>query len=242
MKNSLISFSPSIKNITKDRVNFILAVIPVVIGIILYMFLGSWVYGTLMDQGRLLIESYISSGSLGEVVYWLVATIFTIVLYFLVNWTFVLIITILSSPFNDMLSSRIEKKLQGRELESLGSSFSYIAKNFLLTLVTEIKKVTFIIILSLVSFVFGYIPLLTPISIFISVMLLAIGFIDYSWSRHEVNFKDCLSDLRKNVVNYGIGGAFFFILISIPIVNLVVSPWATSYFTTLWIKNNEPRC
>ena len=140
-----------------------------------------------------------------------------------------------------MLSRRVEKISKGEQLESFSASFSIIGTTFIMTLGNEIKKILFILILSLVAFAFGYIPLLTPLSIFISVLLLAIGFIDYSWSRHNIPFKSCVGDLKKNILNYGFGGGFFFILISVPVINLIVSPWATSYFTLLWLENNESR-
>ena len=241
IKNSLSAFKPSVHNIFKDKVNFILALIPIMIGVILYITLGAWVYGSLMDQGRALIEQYISEGALGSFVYYIVATIFTILLYFVINWTFVLIVTVMASPFNDLLSSRTEKKLRGEKLDSFTESMNIIGSTLIKTLFNEIKKVSFILVLSLISFVLGYVPLLTPFSLLITVLLLSVGFIDYSWSRHRISFASCVGDLRRNLISYGFGGTFFFILVSIPIVNLIVSPWATSYFTILWIKNNESR-
>jgi uncharacterized protein involved in cysteine biosynthesis len=67
------------------------------------------------------------------------------------------------------------------------------------------------------------------------------GFVDYSWSRHNIKFKDCLKDIRGHIFGYSLGGVFFFVLVSIPIINLIVSPLATSYFTLLWLENNEYR-
>ena len=241
IQNSLKAFKPSIQNIISDRVNFILALIPIIIGILLYIFLGAWIFGSLMDKGRTLIEQYVSQGTLGSFAYYIVATIFTVLLFFIINWTFVLIVTVLASPFNDILSSRTEKKIKGEELNTLAESMSIIGSTMFKTLFNEIKKVSLILILSLASFILGYIPLLTPISVVITVLLLAAGFVDYSWSRHRISFSSCVGDLRRNLVGYGFGGAFFFILVSIPIINLVVSPWATSYFTVLWVKNNESR-
>ena len=96
---------------------------------------------------------------------------------------------------------------------------------------------TFIIL----SLIFGYIPILTPISILITVLLLAMGFIDYSWSRHDISFSDCKIDLRRNFLSYAIGGGVFMVIVSVPIINIIVPSLATSYFTVLWIKNNEYR-
>jgi len=198
-------------------------------------------YGTVMAEGKALIDQYITGDTLSGIVYYLVAAIFTIMLYFLINWTFVLIISLISSPFNDMLSSRVEKIHRGQALDSFGESFTKIGSKFFSTIFNEIKKIIFIVVLSLISLVFGYIPLLTPLSVLITVLLLAIGFIDFSWSRHKLSFGSCFNDIRKHFLGYSFGGGFFFILISVPIVNLIVSPLATSYFTILWIKNNESR-
>lgn len=216
-----------------------MALIPVLIGIALYYFLGSWIYESATTAGKDLIDQYISQDSFGAVVYWLAAAILTVMLFFLVNWTFVLVVTLIACPFNDILSSRIEKQLRGENTLDMGATFSRLISRLFFTLFNEAKKILFIAFLSILSLVFGYIPLIAPIGIFLAVLLLAVEFLDYSWSRHDLKFKDCVKDLKGNVGGYSFGGAFFFILVSIPLINLVVPPLATSYFTTLWVKNHE---
>lgn len=239
IKDALVSFKPAAHHLFKDKINFLLALIPVIIGILLYYFFSTWLYGTVMDQGQIFIDSYISEGTLGKFVYYLVAAILSIMMFFLVNWTFVLVVSIVASPFNDMLSSRIEKKLKGKQQDNLQKTFKNMMAKIVETLFTEVKKVSFIIFLSALAVILGFFPILTPLSVFISVLLLAIEFLDYSWSRHELSFGKCFRDLRKNLIGYGFGGAFFFMIVSIPLINLIVPPLATSYFTHLWIKNNE---
>lgn len=241
LKNSLISFSPSVKMILKNKVNLFLAMIPIIIGILVYWFLGTWVYEGIMGWGSQQIEQYISSNSFGSIVYYLIATILSIMLFFLVNWTFVLVVALIASPFNDIMSARIEKLLKKEEPLGFSDSFSSLGNNLFKTFLNEIKKITFIVILTLFSLLFGYIPFLTPLSVLIAVVLLAVEFLDFSWSRHGLTFRSCLRDIRKNIIDYAFGGAFFFIIVSIPILNLIVPPLATSYFTTLWVKNNEDR-
>lgn len=241
LKDALVSFKPSVQNIFSDKVNFILALIPILIGIILYILLGSWVFGSLMEQGSAWIEELTGEGTTGSILTYIAGIILAALLYLIVSWTFVLIVTVVASPFNDMLSRRTEKKMKGEELESFSASFTIIGSTFFKTIFNELQKISFILILSLLAFTLGYIPLLTPVSLIITVLLLAVGFVDYSWSRHNIPFKMCFTDLKSNLVNYGFGGAFFFVLISIPIINLIVSPWATSYFTMLWVRNNEHR-
>lgn len=239
LKNALTSFKPASAQIFKDKVNIILAGIPVIMGILLYYFLGAWVYGSVMDQGHTLIKEYVSEGTMGQFVYYIVAAILTIMLYFLVNWTFVLVVSAIASPFNDMLSTRIEKRLEGKTPDSLQQTFATMMKRMAGTLVNEAKKITFVIFLSVLALVLGFFPILTPASVFLSILLLSIQFLDYSWARHDIKFGKCFGDLRRHVVGYALGGAFFFIIVSIPVVNLIVPPLATSFFTILWMKNNE---
>jgi CysZ protein len=239
IKNAVTSFKPAFANIFRDKVNFILTAIPVLIGIILFILLGSWVYGDLMEQARLLVSEYVSEGAVGSVITYITMMVMTVLLYFVFSWTFVLIVAVISSPFNDVLSRRTEKILKGEELETLVESFSLVGKGFVSTIFNEIKKISFIILLSLISLAFSFIPLLTPISVFITVLLLAVQFVDYSWARHGLTFNSCFKDMKSNLVDYGLGGGFFFLLVSVPIINLIVPPVATSYFTILWVKNNE---
>lgn len=218
-----------------------LASVPVLIGIALYYFFGSWIYEGVMSSGQELIESYISKDSWGSALYYVAATLLSVMLFFLVNWTFVLVVTLIASPFNDLLSARIERKMRGETNLELGASLSSLFSKIFFTLFNELKKILFIISLSVLSFLFGYIPILAPIGVAIAVILLAVEFLDYSWSRHDMKFGDCLKDLKRNVFGYGFGGGFFFMMVSVPLLNLLVPSLATSYFTTLWVKNNESR-
>lgn len=241
IKNAVTTFKPAFGNVFRDKVNFILTAIPIFIGILAYALLGTWVYGSVMTEGKALIDQYVSEGSLGSIVYYFVALILSVLLFFIVNWTFVLLVSVVSSPFNDVLSRRTEKIMKGENLETLVESFTLVGQNFVATIFNEIKKVAFILILSIVAMVFGYIPILTPLSVVITVLLLAVQFVDYSWSRHGLTFGSCLKDMKSNLIDYGLGGGFFFLLVSVPIINLIVPPVATSYFTILWVKNNESR-
>ncbi len=241
MKNALSVFRPAFKELTKDKVNFLLTLIPILIGILIYYFLGSWLYGSVLTKGQELISSYVSEGGFGTVVYYIVAAVVSVLLFLLVNWTFVLVVSVIASPFNDLLSSRIEKTFLGKENRILSEAFNGFFSGIFGVVFNEIKKVSLILVLSIIAFLFGYIPLLAPVSLFITILLLAMGFIDYSWSRHDIRFRDCVKDVKSNLWGYSLGGVFFFVLVSIPIINLIVSPLATSYFTLLWLENNEYR-
>ena len=241
MLKALSSFGVSYKMILKDKIALIFTLIPIALGILLYGFLGQFYFSKLIDYGQGHIENYLSGGTLGQIAYYLLVAILTITLYFIVNWTFVLVLSIIASTFNDLLSSRLEKIYLGKPLPSLGESFSGLFNKVFKTLVNEIKKVFFILVLSVMAVILGYIPILAPLSMLLTVLLLAISYVDYSWSRHDIAFKECRKDIFSNVMSYAIGGLFFMVIVSIPLVNIIVPSLATSYFTILWIKTNEHR-
>lgn len=237
--NALSSFAPSYQTILKDKVSLMLAMVPVLIGIVAYSLFGKFFFSSVLELGEQYIQQYLSDGTLGAIVYYLVASILSILMFFLVNYTFVLFVSILASPFNDLLSARVEKLIKGEQPESLSSGLRDMFKKIVWTILNEFKKISFILTLSIFSALLGFVPILTPISVIITAVLLAVGYLDFSWARHDITFSDCKKDIRKNFFNYLFGGGFFMILVMVPIINLIVPSLATSYFTILWMKNNE---
>ncbi len=239
--NALKSISPALQYLKKDKVCLLLSSIPVLIGVLFYFLLGRFFFSTLIGKAESLVQQYISDGTFGDILYYLILAVMMTMVYFIVSWTFIMVISLISSPFNDLLSARIEKLMKGESPPGLNESFKQLLKNVAKTILNEIKKVSFILFLSILALMFSYIPILTPIGLFITVVLLAVGYLDYSWSRHSLSLKECRKDLRQNLFNYAFGGGMFMVLVTVPIVNLLVPSFATSYFTVLWVKNNERR-
>ena len=156
------------------------------------------------------------------------------------SWTFILIVGIIASPFNSMLSSRIEKKLVQKSVEmDKSKTFKEILSGLGSTFKNEAKKIILILLLSIFAFFMNLFPFLYPIGLFLVSLLLAVQFIDYSWSRHELQFSACLGDLTKNIIPYTFAGFCFLLLITVPIINAFVPALATSYFTVLWLQRQN---
>ncbi|MBC98143.1 MAG: hypothetical protein CME63_10360 [Halobacteriovoraceae bacterium] len=228
----------SLKVFKEDKWIGIFSLVPIIIGATIYYFLGSYIYGDILIMGKQWIESSINSSGWGSFLYYVMAGILTIGFYFLLSWTFVLVVSGISSPFNDVVSRRVEKVLAGEVPESISASLSRMSLRFLGTIINELKKIGFIIFLSILALVISFIPLLAPIGVVISAILLAVGFLDYSWSRHNMHFRDCVNDIRKHLFSYGIMGGVFLALISIPVFNLFLLPFGVVYFTVLFTDRN----
>ncbi|MGK0367565.1 MAG: CysZ protein [Thermoproteota archaeon] len=239
VKSMFTSLTPSIRYILKDKVNFTLASIPVAIGVALYLFLGKWMYGSVLTSGQEMIKSKISEGTLGSALYWIIAAVMTVILFFIINWTFVLIVSVIASPFNDLISSRIEKLMNGETPEDLSSGFTTMLKNLSSTLWNESKKLILILILTAVAFGISFIPLLVPVSIALSAILLSVQFLDYSWARHQMTVSECFGNVTTNLVTYLLMGGLFMICVSIPVINLVIPALATSYYTVYFVNKRK---
>lgn len=234
--NIVAVFGEALGTFKKDKWITIFSLVPVLVGILLYYFFGSYLYGDLLDQGRAYIEQSVSSGGWSQFFYWLLVGILVIAFYFLLSWTFVLVVSGIASPFNDLISNRVERVVMGQKPEDVSKSFERLTTRLIKTLVNEAKKISFIIILNLLAFALSFIGVLAPISMMISALLLSVGFLDYSWSRNNFTFRECLNDIRTSFFSYGIMGGVFLVLITVPGVNLFILPFGVVYFTVLHVK------
>ncbi|MBT3585709.1 MAG: hypothetical protein HN509_12465 [Halobacteriovoraceae bacterium] len=235
------SFGEALGVFRKDKIIILFSAVPVFVGIALYYFLGDWIFTDVRAWGQGWIEGNLSAGTLGTVLTWVLTAILSIIMYFVVNFTFVLVVSIFACPFNDLISTRVEKIMGGEEPEALSITLKKVMGRALFTLINELKKVSFILILTAVAFGLSFFPILAPVSVIISAFLLAVSFLDYSWSRHTFKFSNCLGDVKNNFFTYGFSGAIFLSLITIPFVNLLALPYGVIYFTVLFSRSNGQR-
>ena len=233
MKNALKVYHQALGIFWRDKVLIFLAMIPVIIGVALYSLVGTWMYTDLLAKGEVWVKSMVSDGTLGNFLYAVLVTLVTVGLYFLISWTFVLVVSVLSSPFNEVMSARVERLIIDETPEGIGESFGHMFKKILFIIANEFKKVLIIAVFSLVAFIFSFFPIFFPISVFISALLLAAQFLDYGWSRHDVKMGACVGEVRQNILGYGLSGVGFLFVITIPVINLLVLPFAVVYYSAL---------
>ena len=114
---SMTNFYRAISIMFKDKIIFLLGSVPILIGMILYFFLGVQLYQLVMVQGQEKIQSLLGDSSGASFAYGVLFVLFMAILFFIVNWTFVMIVSILSSPFNDAISTMVEKKYSALKVE-----------------------------------------------------------------------------------------------------------------------------
>lgn len=238
MKNILKSFTEIFDVLRKDKIIIMFSLLPIIIGIVLFSTIGAYVYTDGINWGERIIHDYITNDTWGGIVKYFFVALITAGFYFLISFGFVLLVSVIASPFNDIISERTQVVVSGKVNESLDTSIKRLITNFFKTIINELKKVSFILFISLLALVFSFIPILIPIGMILSALLMAINFLDYSWSRERLTFRGCLSNVKKNLLTYLLSGGLFLIIISIPLINLLALPMGVIYFTIIYAKSS----
>ena len=241
MTNLITAFGTSLGVYKKDKWITILSIVPILIGVLFFIFAGKFAYSKSLIYGDSLIKQYVTNDSMNIILYYLLVGVFTIILYFLVSYTFVLVVSIFASPFNDMISGRVENVLMGKPIEPIGDSFQTSFSKVRYIIFNEMKKVIFIVFVSLISLSLSFFPVFSIFSLILSAILLGVSFLDYSWSRHLLSFRQCLSDIKGNLIVYTLAGGGFLFLISIPVVNIIAYSFGVNYFTCLFTEKNRQK-
>lgn len=240
MKDIIRSFPLAFKVIITDPVNFILSVIPTLMALAIYLMTIFLIY-TNSHQLVNFFKGYIYTADQATILAKILTAVLIIFLFFVMSWTFVIVVGIISAPFNSILSSRIEQKLTQRVAmdEDHNHALEIVRKSWKATLSNEFKKFSLLLIAAGVAFLLNLFPPFYPLAVFLIALLLSVQFIDYSWSRHNFPLSMCLKDIVKNIIPYSLSGAIFLGLVAIPVVNALIPAFATSYFTVLWLYRQK---
>ena len=222
-------FRDSVKILFTDWRVFLLAMIPLILGVLIYVYLGKVLFVDFLNFIRMHAETYLGNGKLNATIYYVVFAFLIVCSYFLVGWTFVLSISILAAPFNSWLSGRVIK-LKG------GGTNRGEKMGFFSLVWSELKKVTLIVILSIAALLMAFIPFGAPISFILSAFLISFNFLDYPWSVQDLSWREIVKEIKGNTLVYFLSGAVFFLALAIPLINLIIYPLAVIFFSCLQLE------
>lgn len=231
MRDIKNAFSLGFKYFFLHRTNLILAFVPIAIGLMLYFFAGAFLFHELKIWLKEIINFDILNTFLSTGIIVALSAIITIILYFVFNWTFLLFVFFISYPFHKKISSNIEVIMGVDQGAYEPFTFDQIFHEGL--------KVILNLIFILLIFTFTYLPLMAWLALILSCVLASIQFLDYVWSRHFKNFKQCIDDLFGNFFAYTMMGAISLFLCSLPIINLLLMPILVSVYTVYWHEKRK---
>lgn len=239
MSNMFKALPIAFRMIFKDPVNLLLALFPTLIALGIYIFTAISIFRN-SEQFLSIIGNFLPVTSQTDVVAKFLAVVLIIFIFLIMSWSFIILVGIISAPFNSMLSYRIENKLtQHLVTTNKQEAMQDLRQGLGQTFKNEFKKLIFISLVATIGFIANLFPPLYPIGFFLFALLLSIQFIDYSWSRHNMHFGSCLQDLMVNIVPYSLSGFFFLLLVTVPILNASIPSLATSYYTVLWLQRQN---
>lgn len=234
----LKNFKDSLALLKRDKGLLLLGLVPIIIGVIVYSFVGKLIYGDFLAYLNSHLEGQIGSEGWFEVVKVFITALITLLFYFLISWTFISVVGIFACPFNDLMAGRVEKLYLGQQTSEAGTSLKRMFSLLIYTVFNELKKVFFVMTLTLVGIVLSFI--FPPIGIVFSSILIAVSFVDYSWGQHDFNVRNCLKNYARSFWVYTISGAIFMFWVAVPVINLLALPFGVVYFSLLFVKKENP--
>ena len=215
------------------------SIVPMVINLIIYgtifFFVYDWITGmagnleVLTKQENIMLEIL-------RILVQVVSFLFVLlVCYFL----FIIFGGIVSAPFNEFISKYVEERIFGiRNVVEIP-----FAKEVLVSIREESKKLLFYFSVVIPLFVVNFIPMIgsvisigvgTPFSAYYN----ALDFMDYPMTRNGAVFKQKLGILNKKLpLSMGFG-TIAFIMTFLPVVNVIMTPLLVVAGTSLFYKNN----
>ena len=172
---------------------------------------------------------------------WILWPLFSVMIFFLVFYSFSFLMNLIASPFNSLLAEKVEAHLKGQNIETdaLLPPLKAITKG----ISSELQKILYLLKWSIVLLIISFIPVINlaaPVLWFIfGAWMLAINYMDYPMGNHQLFFKDIHQSAKNNrPALLGLGSAVF-ILTSIPIINFIAMPSAVIAATIVFVKQQE---
>lgn len=208
--------------------------IPVFLNIVIVGGFGIWSF--------FLIKGWLLGFFIGGwmmILFYIVITLVGTALFAFVMVLFMLLANIINAPFNDLLSEKTEEILIKKKNDEK-FSLKILSKDLRRTVFEEFKKLFVFGGGQLILLLLNFIPVIGNIayailSFLFTVFLLSYEYLDYPMSRKRIEFKTKIKFIKENWQSaFGFGLAVF-VLLFIPLVNLVFIPLCVVGATSLYL-------
>jgi len=209
-------------------------VLPLLVNILVFGLLGfvgieafNWLLGQLLPTGEAWWVTLVRS------VLWV---FFAVAALIILLFTFSIIANLIASPFNGLLSARVEQRLRGQAPDSGRGLLTEAAA----AIGGEIRKLLYFVLLLLVGVVVTFVPVVNLASpvvwALIAVWMLALEYMAYPMENRGLGFSRVRALARRERgAALGFGSAVMVVML-IPLVNLIVMPAAVAGATAMWVE------
>jgi CysZ protein len=176
----------------------------------------------------------------GKLLFWLLGWLAVVVSFALSLVAALLLANLVSAPFLDHLSQRVEAIALGDHAPSESGSSS-ILSDALRSFAAEFQRLVFLagiwLILSAVGFILPGAHLVTgPILIAVTVLLLPLDYAGFALDRRQISFRSRRSWLWQNLPTMGGFGGVAFVACLVPGLNLLMMPALVTAGTLLVLR------
>jgi len=151
---------------------------------------------------------------------------------------FVILGGLITAPFNEEISQRVEEIVTNQSLHKMG-----FWEDAYISIKGEAEKIVFYIVILFLIFLLNFVPIVGNIFSFIigtifSFFYNALDFLDYPMTRRKMKFKQKLKVTRSGkMLIYGFGCAAF-LLMFLPIINVFMKPILVVAGTSLYYEKD----
>ncbi|MFJ3368744.1 sulfate transporter CysZ [Pseudomonas sp. NPDC086251] len=165
--------------------------------------------------------------------------IFVVLVVLMVFFTFTLLANVIAAPFNGFLAEKVEVVVRGTDdfpSFSWGELIAMIPRTF----AREMRKLGYFLPRALGLLILSFIPVVNiiaaPLWLLFGVWMMAIQYIDYPADNHKLGWNEMLAWLReKRWQSMSFGGIVYLVLL-IPVVNILMMPAAVAGATLFWVR------
>lgn len=168
--------------------------------------------------------------------------LFVVLVGFMVFFTFTMLANVVAAPFNGFLAEKVEVVVTGKDEFppfSVGELIDMVPRTF----ARELRKLGYYLPRALALLVLSFIPvaniIAAPLWLLFGIWMMAIQYIDYPADNHKMSWQDMLAWLRKKRwQSLSFGGVVYLVLL-IPLVNVLMMPAAVAGATLFWVRERE---
>lgn len=169
--------------------------------------------------------------------------LFTLLVLVIMFFTFTMVANVLAAPFNGFLSEKVEGVVRGTDV-SPPFYWSELLAMVPRTIGRELRKLAYFLPRALALLILSLIPginlIATPLWVLFGVWMMAVQYIDYPADNHKLGWNEMLAWLRsKRWQSLGFGGMTYLVLL-VPVVNLLAMPAAVAGATLFWVREGNP--
>lgn len=155
-------------------------------------------------------------------------------------YTFTIVANIVAAPFNAILAVQVEKKLKGGQINHYEVSWFKLVPR---TIARELGKLMYYLPRLIGLVLLSVTPMLNLIApvlwVLFGAWMMTVQYADYAADNNGKSFSDLRSSMSGNRSDSLVFGISVYIMMILPVINLLVLPASVAGGTVLWVNRLE---